>query len=108
SLASGMMTDLFGSILTALIFCYVGLFIGISFDGYKFLKRTGRQKEFGRLSFQSFGGLLLGLFLFLMTTMLGSKLPHALINSLAIILPLLGTIIGFDYKIDQVEHDGNV
>ena len=104
SLASGMMTDLFGSILTALIFSYLGLFVGISFYGYSFLKRNGRQNEFGNFFLQSLGGLVLGLFIFSIIVMIGSGLPHALINSLAIVLPLLGTILGFNFNLVKGEQ----
>lgn len=109
SLASGMMTDLYGSILTALIFSYIGLFVGISFDGYRFLKRIGRQDEFVKFFIQSIGGLVIGLLVCYMTAMseIGSKLPHPLINSLAIVLPLLGTILGFNFRLDQGEQGTN-
>ncbi|MBS1544263.1 MAG: hypothetical protein JST14_11555 [Bacteroidetes bacterium] len=106
SLANGMMTDLFGSILTALTFSYIGLFVGISIDGYRFLKRIGRQNEFGKYFLQSVSGLVIGLLIFYFTVMsnMGTKLPHALVNSLAILLPLLGTILGFNFNLIQKEQ----
>jgi uncharacterized membrane protein YbhN (UPF0104 family) len=105
SLPSGMTTDLFGSILTALIFSYVGLFAGISFDGYRFLKSIGRQNEFVKFFLQSFGGLTIGLLSFYIIVMsFGSGMPHVLTNSLMIAMPLLGTILGFNFNLNKKEQ----
>lgn len=109
SLASGMMTDLYESIMTALIFSYIGLFVGISVDGYRFLKRMGRKDEFAKFFLQSIAGLTIGflaLYIIVMSES-ASKLPHALLNSLLFILPLLGTILGFNFKLDRTVQRSN-
>ena len=96
SVTSGKYSDLFGSIMNALIGCYIGLLTGVCFDGYKFLKQNGRQKEFLRfmlLSILGISGGLLGLYLIVMNSN-AHRLPNALINCLAVLLPLTGTIVG--------------
>lgn len=64
---------------------YVGMQIGISFIGYKFLKREGRLKYFKRFLVQSVLGLSLGFLTF-----------YYAMNLLTLTLPMVGAIIGFD------------
>jgi len=106
SVTSGMYSDLFGEIMNALIGCYIGLFFGIAFDGYKFLKTNGRQNEFFKFFFQSLVGLtagLLGLY-FIVMNKKASDLPEAVVNSLAIVLPLTGTILGFNFSLNKTKQ----
>jgi hypothetical protein len=96
SATSGMYSDLFGSIMNALIGCYIGLLTGVCFDGYKFLKQNGRQNEFLIFLLLSILGITagpLGLYLIVMNYN-AHRLPNALINCLAVLLPLTGTILG--------------
>ena len=75
---------------------YVGMQIGIGYDGYKYLKEKGRLKDFKRFFGQSIGGLFLGLLiLYYLVFSPGPKINSFLI-SFAFILPIIGAIIGFD------------
>jgi hypothetical protein len=95
SVTSGIYSDLFGSITNALIGCYIGLLTGICFDGYKFLKKNGRQNEFVRFLLVSLFGIsggLLGLYL-IVTNSSTLRLSTVLISFLSIGLPLTGTLL---------------
>ncbi|UXE68893.1 MAG: hypothetical protein KA713_10070 [Chryseotalea sp. WA131a] len=96
SVISGVYSDLFGSIMNALIGCYIGLLTGVCFDGYKFLKQNGRQKEFLKFLLVSIAGIsggLFGLYL-IVTNNLTFKLSNVLTDFFAIVLPLIGTLLG--------------
>lgn len=90
--------DLYGGIMYALIGSYIGMQMGIAFDGFKYLKQNNRQKDFLRFFLQSVAGLICGLVgLFVIIIPIGETIPHALTNFLAITLPLIGSIIGFNF-----------
>jgi hypothetical protein len=78
--------DLSTHIIYSLYGGYVGMQIGIGFDGYKYLKEKGRLKDFKRFFGQSVVGLVLGLLTF-----------YYYLNLLTFILPMVGAIIGFDF-----------
>ena len=78
--------DLSTSILYSLYGGYVGLQVGIGFDGYKYLKEKGRLRDFKRFFGQSVIGLFLGLLIF-----------YYYMNPMTSILPMVGAIIGFDF-----------
>jgi len=78
--------DLSTSILYSLYGGYVGLQVGIGFDGYKYLKEKGRLRDFKRFFGQSVIGLFLGLLIF-----------YYYMNAMTSILPMVGAIIGFDF-----------
>jgi len=78
--------DLSTSILYSLCGGYVGLQVGIGFDGYKYLKEKGRLRDFKRFFGQSVIGLFLGLLIF-----------YYYMNPMTSILPMVGAIIGFDF-----------
>jgi hypothetical protein len=99
SLISGVYSSLFQEVLHALIACYVGLLTGIAFDGYKFLKRNGRQTEFVRHFLQSLIGLTVGLIA--VYFMASSASTASLVAFSAVVLPLMGTIIGFDFRLNR-------
>ena len=105
SLANGTMNSLYGSIMTVLIFSYIGLCTGISVGGYSFLNRRGRQDEFVKFFLQSIAGLTIGFLILYIIAMSesSSKLPRGLLDSLLFILPLLGTILGFNFKLDRTK-----
>lgn len=95
SVASGIYSDLFGSIMNALMGCYIGLLTGVCFDGYKFLKQNGRENEFLKFVLASLVGIsggLLGLYL-IVTNSVNLGLSDVLTNLLAIALPLIGTLL---------------
>lgn len=80
--------DLSTSIVYSLYGGFVGMQIGIGYDGYKYLKDKGRLSDFKRFFGQSILGLFLGLFIF-----------YYYINPLTFVLPMIGAIIGFDFGI---------
>jgi hypothetical protein len=93
--------DLYGPLLIAAITGYISMQVGISYDGYKILKRHGRQADFLRFFVQSVFGLLVGLIAFYLLVMtMAEKFRefelNRLVNFLAMTLPLIGAILGFD------------
>jgi hypothetical protein len=102
-----MRLDLYGEIMYALIGGYIGIQAGIGFDGFRFLKKNGRQTDFLRFLGQSILGLISGLVLFFVTIIpIGQSIPHGLTNFLAIFLPLIGAIIGFNFRLTTSEKEG--
>lgn len=96
SVTCGVYSDLLGSIMNTLFGCYIGLLTGICFDGYKFLKQNGRQNEFLKfllVSLVSVSGGLFGLY-FIVTNPLNLRLSNVLTNFLAVMVPLVGTLLG--------------
>jgi hypothetical protein len=103
---TGMRLDLFGEIMYALIGGYIGIQIGIGFDGFKFLKKIGRRTDFLRFFGQSVVGLISGLVIFFVTVIsFGQSVPHVLTNFLAIALPLTASIIGFNWGLTTTEKE---
>lgn len=97
---------LFADIMFALIGGYIGLQVGVALNGFRFLRRNGRQADFLRYFGQSFGGLSSGLLLFLVTIIpMGQSVPHWLTNLLAVALPLTGAIIGFNFRLTTAEKE---
>jgi hypothetical protein len=94
SLTSGIYSDLSGSIMNALIGCFIGLLIGILFDGYKFLKKNGRQNEFVKFLLVSVLGVLSGLLALYVALMNSNALGAVFFIFLSVVLPVLGTILG--------------
>lgn len=106
--ATQMRLSLYGEIMYALIGGYIGMQAGIGFDGFKFLKRNGRQTEFIRFFGQSFIGLTSGLLIFFVAIIsIGNSIPHGLINFSAIALPLTGAIIGFNFRLTTIKEKEN-
>jgi hypothetical protein len=101
SMISGTNSELYITLLCAWVGAYVGLFVGISIDGYKFLKKNDRQKYFLRHFLQGLFGLFIGLLGFYFTFMKFDTrgLSGAIVGLIGITLPLVGTILSFDYKL---------
>jgi hypothetical protein len=72
-----------------LIGFYIGHPIGIGYDGFKVLKKLGRQKDFYRFFIQSVIGTLLGVTI---VYYVPAEIP-------LMVLPLAGATIGFNYGI---------
>ena len=89
--------DLSTSIFCFLFGGYIGMQIGIGYDGYKYLKDKGRLEDFKRFFGQSIGGLFLGLLIwYYLILSPGHKIGGDLITIFAFVLPMTGAIIGFD------------
>lgn len=102
----GQYLELFPEVLSAVIGGYIGIQTGIGYDGFKFLKQKGKQRDFLRFFFQSVGGLILGLVVFYSLTLSPSdKMSNAIVNFLGIVLPLTGAIIGFDFGLIKTVSD---
>jgi hypothetical protein len=101
SMISGTRSELYSTLLYAWVGSYVGLFVGISIDGYKFLKRNDRQKYFFRHFLQGLTGLFIGLlaFYFILAKFEARGLSGTIVNLIGITLPLVVTILSFDYKL---------
>jgi hypothetical protein len=98
--------DLFGEIMYAVIGGYLGTQAGVAFDGFRFLKRNGRQKDFLRFFGQSVAGMMLGLVLmFIGVWPAGQNISNAWGNFLALALPLTGAIIGFNFGLTTREQE---
>ncbi len=103
SLVYGRM-DLFGSIMYAFIGCYFGMLIAIVIVGYYFLRANGREKELiGRILKSILGLAISSTFFYVLITLFEKWLPQSIINSLAnwvmILIPLLGLILGFNFRL---------
>ena len=93
----GNHVDMFYSILLTVFGGYIGMQTGIGYDGYKYLKEKGRQRDFTRFFGQSIGGLFLGLLiLYYLTLSPGDKINSFWVTFFAFFLPMIGAIIGFD------------
>ena len=107
--------DLSTTIIYSLYGGYVGMQIGIGFDGYKYLREKDRGRDFKRFFAQSVVGLFLGLLIWYymifiphhkianhLTTIVSHAPPMIgaivsyLITIFIFVLPMVGSIIGFD------------
>jgi hypothetical protein len=101
--------DLLGIGMYGLIGFYIGNLIGIGYDGFKLLKKLGRQRSFYRFFIQSIIGTLLGItLLYYGRTIFGQGNPQGqvtrvLVNLLIIVLPLTGATIGFNFRLPYTE-----
>ncbi len=79
---------------------YLGMFLGICFGGYTFLKTVGRQRECVRFIIQGVFGLAIGLViswkLFVADQLF---FPRTLGHLIVVIAPLAGLILGFNYNL---------
>lgn len=105
---NGARSELYSTLLYAWVGAYVGLFVGISIDGYKFLQRNGRQKYFLRHFLQGLLGLFIGLLAFYFTVIKFETrgLSGKIVNLIGITLPLVGTILCFDFKLVTLIEKG--
>ena len=101
--------ELMGIGMYGLIGFYIGNPIGIGYDGFKLLKRLGRQRDFYRFFIQSIIGTLLGVALLYYGSMtFGQSIPtgqvtRVLTTLLIIVLPLTGATIGFNFRLPYAE-----
>ncbi len=101
--------ELMGIGMYGLIGFYIGNPIGIGYDGFKLLKRLGRQRDFYRFFIQSIIGTLLGVALLYYGPMtFGQSIPagqvtRVLTTLLIIVLPLTGATIGFNFRLPYAE-----
>jgi hypothetical protein len=96
--------DLSTSILYSLYGGYVGMQIGIGYDGHKYLKEKGRLRDFKRFFGQSILGLFLGLLTFYYFFLSPGHINNIFMGLLAYVspvMPLVGAIIGFDFGITK-------
>ena len=101
--------ELLGIGVYGLIGFYIGNPIGIGYDGFKLLKKLGRQRDFYRFFIQSIIGTLLGIALLYYGPMtFGQSIPagqvtRVLTTLLIIVLPLTRGTIGFNLGLPYTE-----
>jgi hypothetical protein len=93
--------DLFYSVLFTFVAIFVTIPAGVGLVGYFHLRHLGRQKDFGQSFLLSMLGLLTFIVLYLIFNSFNFRLIPYYINSvlLPILLPLTGTVIGFNYRV---------
>jgi phosphate/sulfate permease len=101
--------DLFASTMYALIGGYIGMLTGIGIVGYKVLTRNDRQKDFLQFFLQGLVGFAFGLLgLYIISWNARTlDLPNALINFLAIGLPLTCTMLGFNFNLGKLTNEND-
>ena len=101
--------ELLGIGMYGLIGFYIGNPIGIAYDGFKLIKKLGRQRDFYRFFIQSIIGTLVGIALLYYGPMtFGQSISPGLVTrvlmSLSImVLPLAGAAIGFNFRLPYTE-----
>ena len=91
---------------------YFGIFAGIGIVWNEFLKSDNRHKEFLKILFQGFLGLMVGVMflcglIFLQLYFIDSHLLAIVVYFSIILAPLLGSIIGFNYNLYKANGDSN-
>jgi Ca2+/Na+ antiporter len=95
--------DLFASVLYGSIIGLTCSLMGIGLVGYFYLKQIDRLNDFRESVLLSFFGLSIFLILaFIMSSL--NLIPHS--SGLFLILPLVGAVIGFNYKSRQTAKEG--
>lgn len=91
--------ELYSEIMYAMIGGYIGTQAGVAFEGFRFLKRYCRQKEFVRFLAQSVIGTIAALvILSSFVVPMSQGIAIGLMNFLMAALPLLGAIVGFNLR----------
>ncbi|WP_125185365.1 spore cortex biosynthesis protein YabQ [Botryobacter ruber] len=96
----GEKSSLFGSLMYASIGGYIGMVTGVGFDGYRYLKKNGRQGDFMILFLHSLLGFVLGFLVFFVS--LKYTEGNIWVYFLAIGLPLAGTMLSFTYNLTSM------
>ena len=93
--------ELFYLILFAFVTGYLFMWAGIGFVGYSFLKSIGREHEFLASLGLSLLGLFIGMALYATVAKLILQAGTFVFTGLifASVLPLIGAILGFNYKL---------
>jgi len=103
--------DLSTSIFYSLYGGYVGMQIGIGFDGYKYLKEKGRLKDFRRFFGQSVAGFIAGLWMFYYFFLSPGHINNffnGFLAYLAPVMPMVGAIIGFDFGLTKKLNESEI
>lgn len=92
--------DLFTSVLFTFMVIFVTIPVGVGLVGYFHLRHLGRQKDFGQAFLLSILGLIGFVVVYLIFNSLTFRLIPHYVNSvlLPILLPLAGTVVGFNYR----------
>lgn len=93
--------DIFYSVLFTFIIIFVTIPVGVGVVGYFYLSQLGRQKDFGKSFLLSILGLVGFVILYLTLSSFAFKIMAHYVSSilLPIILPAIGAVLGFNYKI---------
>ncbi|WP_126546887.1 hypothetical protein [Hymenobacter amundsenii] len=95
------LVDLYASILYSLITGLICMIGGIFAVGYRYLREHKREIAFVKQVVQALMGITLGGITFFCTLWLIKNLypSNALVNTMVVVLPLLGLLIGFNHRI---------
>jgi hypothetical protein len=93
--------DIFNSVLFTFIVIFVTIPVGVGMIGYFYLKQLGCQKDFGKSILLSILGLVGFVMLYLILDSFAFKSMSHYVSSilLPIILPSMGAVLGFNYKV---------
>jgi uncharacterized protein YacL len=99
--------DLLDSVLFTFMALFASMLTGIGLVGYVYLKRINKLSEFVISMVLSFVGLIIFLLLYIMLSSLIPYLTFYKLNPLlAIVLPMTGAVIGFNFKTRHVILQG--
>ncbi|WP_194774599.1 hypothetical protein [Pararhodonellum marinum] len=102
----GNHVDMFYSVLLTVFVGFIGMQTGIGYDGYKYLKEKGEQKNFIRFLLQSVIGLFLGLLIwYYLTFFHADKMKNSWVTYFTFFLPMTGAIIGFNLGLLKRPND---
>ena len=107
-LTGNYIQDLSTSIIYSLYGGYVGMQIGIGYDGYKYLKEKGGVSDFKRFFGQSVVGLIIGLLIFYFFFLSPGHIDNFFMGLLAYfapVMPLIGAVIGFNIGLVKRLHE---
>lgn len=95
--------DLFYSILFVIIAGYIFMWTGILVVGYLELKKRNQQNEFFKFFAFSFLGLITGVVFYgILGSLINKFIPDVFSSFiLPVLLPIIGTIIGFNYHLSK-------
>jgi len=93
--------DLFLSVLFTFLVIFLSMPVGVGLVGYFHLRNLGRLKDFGQAFLSSILGLIGFVLLYLIFNAFTFRIiPHYISSGLLpVLLPLTGTVIGFNYRI---------
>jgi len=97
--------DLFYSVLFTFISIFLAIPAGVGLVGYFHLRYLNRQKDFGQAFLLSILGLIVFILVYLILDSVAfGFIPHYLSSVvLPIFLPLMGTVIGFNFQIARIK-----
>jgi hypothetical protein len=108
STITGETTELFGSVLHALIGCFAAFVTGVFITGYRYLEEEKRKETFLQYAVQGIVGLLLGCLISGFYYTAGEVLTHySALQWIPFATPVLGLLVGFNHRIGRGYSPGS-